>query len=342
MNDEVEELTTRAADTDETGAAGVGWWEGKGPFEFMGFDMNVTRQELLETVAAWRDYIERLSADAAKDHRFAELVTQTRLRCGVACCVLEDWDAAIADLEAVRDEKGANPALVQAATWMLSSVYGALGQYEQAIACWSAILAEYEGAQGTKNASSLPEQVTMLYLFRAQAYAEQGKFAEAVEDCARAERYHPERAEVFSVRGLCRANLGDMERALADCDRSIELSPGTARVFRRRGVVRRMRREFIAAVEDFDRALELDPTDMHARTGRSEALLGYVLLDLVTECSTRQPPSQRSEELLDTVLHDQLLALQQAQGTAPPEEQADQGGRQSGDGTPPEAVESAH
>jgi tetratricopeptide (TPR) repeat protein len=280
MSEAEEELTTRAAEADGAGVEAVGWWEGKGPFEFMGFDMNLTRRELLETLEAWRGLIERLSRDAEKDHRAAELVARTRLRCGVASCVLGDWDAATAFLEAVRDEKGAHPALVQAATWMLSSVYGALGQYEQAIACWSAVLAEYEGA-GTKKSGALPGSVTMLYLFRAQACAEQGKFAEAVDDCDRAERYHPECAEVFSVRGLCRANLGDMDRALADCDRSVELEPGTARCYRRRGVVRRMRREFMPAISDFDQALELDPTDEHARTGRSEALLGYVLLDLL-------------------------------------------------------------
>ena len=280
MSDEEGEITTHVADPDGAGVEAGDWWNGEDPFEFMGFDMNISRKELLETVGAWRDLIERLSGDAGKDQRAAELVTRTRLRCGVACCVLEDWTAAIADLEAVRDEKAAPPLLAQAATWMLSSVYAAQGQYEQAIACWSAILAEYEGA-GTKKASALPGQITMLYLFRAQVYAEQGQFAEAADDCDRAERYHPECGEVFSVRGLCRANLGDMDRALADCDRSIELEPGTARGFRRRGIVHRMRREFMAAISDFDQALELDPTDGHARTGRSEALLGYVMLDLV-------------------------------------------------------------
>jgi tetratricopeptide (TPR) repeat protein len=275
MSDE-ETITTSEGDAAQ--AVEGEWWSGKDPFEFMGFDMNITRRELLETVAAWRGLIERFSREAEKDRRAAELVLRTRLRCGVACCVLEDWDAATADLEAVRDEEGAQPALAQAATWMLSSVYGALGQYERAIACWSAILAEYEGA-GTKKGSSLPDKATMLYLFRAQAYAEQREWALAVDDCDRAERYHPECAEVFSVRGLARANLGDMDRALADCDRSVELEPGTARCYRRRGVVRRMRREFMLAIADFEQALELDSTDEHARTGRSEALLGYVLFE---------------------------------------------------------------
>ncbi len=280
MSDD-EEIPAQEAETDGATAHQSGdWWRGRSPFEFMGFDMNISRQELLETLDAWRDLIKRLSRDAEKDKRAAALVTRTRLRCGVVCCVLEDWAAAIADLEAVRDEPGAHPSLVQAATWMLSSVYGAQGLYDQAIACWSGILSEYEAA-GTKKADALPEEVTMLYLFRAQVYAEQGKWALAVDDCDRAERYHPECAEVFSVRGLCRANLGDMDRALSDCDRSIELEPGAARIFRRRGVVHRMRREFMLAIDDFDRALDLDPTDEHARTGRAEALLGYVMLDLL-------------------------------------------------------------
>jgi len=305
MSDD-EEIPAQEAETDGAPAhQSLDWWRGRGPFEFMGFDMNISRQELLETLDAWRDLIKRLSRDAEKDTRAAALVTLTRLRCGVACCVLEDWAAAIADLEAVRDEKGANPALVQAATWMLSSVYGAQGLYDQAIACWSGILSEYEAA-GAKKGDALPDRVTMLYLFRGQAYAEQDKWALAVDDCDRAERYHPQCAEVFSVRGLCRANLGDMDRALADCDRAIELEPNAARGFRRRGTVRRMRREFMLAVDDFDRALELDPTDEHARTGRVKALLGYVMLDLLAALPAQaaapeqeireEPPGARVEK----------------------------------------------
>lgn len=279
MSDE-ETVSTRQVDADRADE-GIGeWWSGGSPFEFMGFDMNISRQELLETVDAWRDLIKRLSRGAEKDKRAADLVLRTRLRCGVACCVLEDWAAAAAELSAVRDGRDVSPPLLQAATWMLSAVYAAQGQFEQAISCWSAILTEFE-AGGERHASALPDKVTMLYLFRAQLYAERGKFAEAIADCDRAERYHPTCAEVFSVRALARANLGDLDRALADCDRSIELEPHTARCFRRRGVVRRMRREFMPAVADFDRALELDPADEHARTGRSEALLGYVMLDLM-------------------------------------------------------------
>jgi len=247
------------------------------PLSFMGFEMNLPPDELLETINAWHDLIQRMEANSGREAHAAALATQTRLRCGVAFSVLQHWEAAVRELEQVRDTPGAHPSMVHSATCMLSAVYAAQGQYEEAIACWSTILAEFEATTGTKK-GSLSDKVTQLYLFRAQVFAEQGRYAEAAADCDRAERFYPACAEVFSVRGLCRANLGDMGRALADCTRSIELEPNTARCYRRRGTVQRMCREFRAALADFDRALELDPTDERARTGRAEALLGYVLL----------------------------------------------------------------
>ncbi len=317
MSDEIH-LASHDVGTDRASEGAGGWRGAGGPLEFMGFDMNVSRQELLETVDAWHNLIRRISRDrdVEKDRRAADLVLRTHLRCGAACCVLGDWVTAVADLEVVRNAKDAPELLVQGAIWMLSAAYAAQWQYAQAVDCWSAILTEYEKV-GTKKGNSLTDpDITMLYLFRAQVHAEERQFAKAIIDCDRAEYYHPECAEVFSVRGLCRAHLGDMERARADCDRSIEVDPCSARGFRRRGTVRRMCREFMPAVADFDRALELDPADEHARTGRSEAMLGYVLFDLASV-----PPP--------------------APGEATQDERTESGG-ETDERSPSEAVESAN
>ena len=294
MSDE-KTATTQEIRVDPGDEEAEAWWTNGGSLEFMGFDMNIPRQELLETIDSWRDLIKRFSKDAKKDQRAAELVLRTRLRCGMACCLIEDWTAAMIDLEAVRDGQNVSPLLAQAATLILSSVYAAQRQYEQAIACWSAILAEYE-ARGGGSANAFHDKVGMIYLFRAQLNAEQRQFAEALSDCDKAECYLPECAEVFSVRGLARANLGDLDRALADCKRSIELDARSARCFRRRGTVHRMRREWQQAIADFDRALELDPTDAFASAGRSEALLGYVLFDVMTAEPAEAGTQAREQE----------------------------------------------
>lgn len=246
----------------------------EGFLEFMGFDYDIPRQELAETVEAWREYIKHKSKEAEKDQRAAELVTRTRLRCGIASCMLRDWPTAIADLEQVRDAKDVSSVLCQAVQWLLDAVYAVQGEFEPSIANWSKMLTAYEN--GDKEVA-LPKDVTQLYLFRAQLYAEQDEFEKAVADCDRAELHHPELAEIFSVRGLCYANLGNMERALADCDHSIELPSCTAQCYRRRGLVRNKLCDYHHALEDFDRALELDPEDEWAKRGRSRALYGSVL-----------------------------------------------------------------
>jgi tetratricopeptide (TPR) repeat protein len=265
--------------------------QGDEPFDFMGFDMNIPRKALLETIEAWQGLIERMSREAGRDQRAAALVAQTRLRCGVASCVLQDWEAAERVLEQVRETEGTHPSIVRSATWLLSTVYAGQGQYARAIDCWSAILAECEAAGATKR-RSLPEQMRRLYLYRAELYAELEKYAEAHADCNRALVSYPEWAEVYSVRGLCRARLGDMESALADCARSIELEPSTARCYRRRGVVLTLRKDYVAAVADFDRALELDPTDELAQQGRIRAVGGYLFHDLLGGGVARAEPEQ--------------------------------------------------
>lgn len=268
---------------------------GRRPLDFLGFDVNIPPAELRETVEAWQGLVKRLSREAEKSARAAALVNLTRLRCGVAYCVLEDWPEAIAVLEQVRDTPEADPTVVWAATWMLSAAYSGQGDYERTIASWSQALAEFEAGGGAQKKGNLPSNVTELYLYRAQLYAEQEQYAEAIADCDRAERYHPGWAEVFSVRGQCRASLGDMQQALADCDRSIELEPRSARCYRRRGVVHQKRWEFQQALADYDRALELDPTDGFARRGRSEALLGYALFGFA-DGPVGEAPTAREEQ----------------------------------------------
>ena len=275
----------------------AGFPRGDAPLDFMGFDMNIPREELEQTIEAWQDLIKRLSRDADNSKRAAELIMKTRLRSGVAHAVLQNWPAATQELEQVCSAPGAHPALVQTATWLLSAVYSALGQYERTLACWSEILTEFESV-GKSKASLPTARITMLYVFRAQIYAEQGEYLRAIADCDRAEKYHPDCGEVFSVRGLCNADLGNMERAIADCDRSIQLEPETARCYRRRGVVHTMRRDFEKAIADFDDALKLDPSDELAQTGRSKALLGYALfgmMDRVLDDATEKAPEQDGE-----------------------------------------------
>lgn len=272
-----QEILAEEAPPAEAGTARVGPPGSYQPMDFLGFDMNIPEALLRETIAAWQGLIGRLGRDAGDNPAVSALVARTRLRCGVAYCVLQDWRAAIDALEQVRTAHGVDPIIVQVATGMLSAAYSGLGDYDRTLAFWNEALAQFEAGGAANKTGGLFPGITGLYLFRAQIEAEREQYAEAVADCERALRYHPDWGEVFSVRGLCRAQLGDLEGSLCDCDRSVELEPGSARCYRRRGVVQRKRHQFEKALADFDQALALDPSDALARTGRQEALLGFVL-----------------------------------------------------------------
>ena len=264
-----------------------------GPLTFLGFDMNIPADELLETIAAWSEYIERLTLVAERDSRYRPLIATARLRRGVAYAMLEEWEPAICDFEQLRDMPEADGILVRSAVLMLGSVYAAQMQDEQAIACWTTALAEFEQAS-KREAKQLPEQITMLYLVRGMLYGRLERYAEAIADCDRAAGYHPDCAEIYSVRGLSRAYLGDYDRALVDANRSVELE-ASARCYQRRAIIYRLSGRYDESIADCDRALALAPDDESIRADRLRAVWASIAQVFAAEPQTGQEEWREQE-----------------------------------------------
>ena len=155
-----------------------------------------------------------MSREAGRDQRAAALAAQTRLAVGVASCVLQTGERPSASWGRSR---GGGHAPIHRALSHLAAQHGLCrpGSIRKGYRLLDAILAECEAAGATKR-RSLPERMRRLYLYQAQLYAELEKYAEAHADCNRALVSYPEWAEVYSVRGLCRAHLGSRESALAE------------------------------------------------------------------------------------------------------------------------------
>ena len=117
-------------------------------------------------------------------------------------------------------------------------------------------------------------------------YGRMKHYQEAIADCDRAQKFAPDHAEVYSVRGISYAYLGDLERALSECLRSIELAPQAAD-YNRLGEVYILRAEYLPALTAFERAVELDPTDGAFRANRAKAQWYVMMAQLV---SYEQPP----------------------------------------------------
>jgi tetratricopeptide (TPR) repeat protein len=243
---------------------------------FLGWEMPDTLDDLPETIIAWRDLIARL--EQGRDHRMqaGALTYRTRLRCGLAYCLLEDWPQARQMLEEAEMSSEREPSLSDVATLLLGTVDAAQGCYEQAIARWTEVIDRMVQSKSSRKPTWLWPHATTLYLYRGELYAEMGQYEQAIADCERALCDHPDCAEAYAVRGLCLAYLDRYEQAIADGTRAIELAPGDASVYRRRARTYVKMREYAAALADCDLALALDPKDVQAATTRSEAALGYL------------------------------------------------------------------
>lgn len=243
---------------------------------FLGWEMPDALDDLPETIAAWRDLIARL--DRSQDHRTqaCALAYRTRLRCGLAYCLLEDWPQARQMLEEAEASSEREPSLSDVATLLLGTVDAAQGSYERAITRWTEVLDCIEHSKLARKSIWLWPQATILYLYRGEMYAEMGRYEQAIADCDQALRDHPDCAEAYAVRGLCLAYLGRHEQAIADGTHAVELAPGDAGVYRRRACISLKMRKYAAALEDCDRALVLDPSNTLAATIRREAALSYL------------------------------------------------------------------
>ena len=103
---------------------------------------------------------------------------------------------------------------------------------------------------------------------RGIAYADLGKWRNAINDYDSAIRLEPDFSDAFNNRGMAYANLGETEKAIKDFDQAVQGNPGFARAYCNRGTAYITQGHSRPALENFDKAIELDPGDAVAYHNR--------------------------------------------------------------------------
>jgi tetratricopeptide (TPR) repeat protein len=251
-----------------------------------------TEEEINEMLVAYNTYIKRRTQPKMDDWTRQDLA-RVYLRRGAAYGMLEQWQAALADLDRViaADEC---PDVTNTARLLRAGVHSQTGRSDLAIADSSFVLAVIEQAPA-EVAACLVEQRVAALLCRGKLHAIEERFEEALSDLDAALTHGPSNADALCARGLARAYAGHKEEALADCNRALELEQASY-CYHRRGVVHTLRWEFEAALADLCKALDLDPQNEQIQTylAKTRALwrLGRVLgvlLETKPDGGTAQP-----------------------------------------------------
>jgi tetratricopeptide (TPR) repeat protein len=109
---------------------------------------------------------------------------------------------------------------------------------------------------------------------RGIAYADLGRWREAIKDYDRAIQLESTLSDAFNNRGTAHANLGETQQSIEDFERAIQLNPGHVRAHYNRGTAYSGQREFRQAISEFDRAIELDSCDAASYYNRGNAYAG--------------------------------------------------------------------
>ncbi len=106
---------------------------------------------------------------------------------------------------------------------------------------------------------------------RGSAYASSGDPESAKRDFDEALRLDPKNELAYCNRGTAEAGLGRLDKAVEDFSRAIDLKSGNATFYFNRGNVYAEQQEYLKAVEDFERAIEADPGHVAAHFNRGVA-----------------------------------------------------------------------
>lgn len=160
---------------------------------------------------------------------------------------------------------------------MLGAVYTELRQDEQAIACYTTVLREFERASPKAR----------------QQFGEQGKLlSTSIAACSQVAwdatmrplpiaSVPPNLSLImlkFSRRGISYAYLGERDRALSDGKQAIALAPQEASHYNRLGEIYLLRQDILLALDTFRQGRELDPTDEQLQVNWSRALLCWMMV----------------------------------------------------------------
>lgn len=176
---------------------------------------------------------------------------QDDLELGAKAADAGDYDRAIELLTralAANELSGADQA---AAHYKRGDAYAALGDYDQAIPDYDAMIGTVPGDAAA-------------HIKRADAYQTKGKYDLAIADYEAAIRLDPGSDEAFSSRGDAYAAKGDYARAIADYNAAVRLKPDDADAYLGRGAARFVLGQFGTAIADLRHSAELDPENAYA------------------------------------------------------------------------------
>lgn len=106
-----------------------------------------------------------------------------------------------------------------------------------------------------------------LYLDRAWAFVNFGKFNFAIADYAQAIQIDPNNARAYLARAEVFRDRGEYDRAIADCNEAVRVEPKEFRGYDLRGSLFEKKGEKDKAVADYRQALSLEPRAAEATDG---------------------------------------------------------------------------
>jgi Tfp pilus assembly protein PilF len=106
-----------------------------------------------------------------------------------------------------------------------------------------------------------------LYLDRAWAFVNFGKFNFAIADYTQALRIDPNNAKAHIARAEVFRDRGEYDHAIADCNEAVRVEPNEFRGYDLRGFLFEKKGEQDKAVADYRQALSLEPSAAQATDG---------------------------------------------------------------------------
>ncbi len=152
---------------------------------------------------------------------------------------------------------------------------------------------QIEGCSAIINAGKeTRKNLSVAYNNRANGYADQKQYQQALADYDHSLRLNPDYAIAYRNRGLSYNALKNYDRAITDYDQAIRLNPRYEAAYNSRGSSYYSKKEYDRAIADYTEALKIDPNSSYPYRNRGLALVDKgeydrAILDLDQAIRTR-------------------------------------------------------